>query len=120
MITLIASLILSASAFAQVSPAQAPAQPPAKTEAASAAANQPAAQATESVEGPIAKVVAKKKEIYVQGADKKHEFYFKANTQLLQNGQPADFSVLKEGMKVRVDYVKVGKRTDPVKVEILQ
>ncbi len=78
-------------------------------------------QASElTVEGPIAKVVARKKEIYVQGPDKKHEFYFKKDTQLTQGGQPAEFSVLKEGQKVRVTYKLVGKRQDPLKVEILQ
>jgi hypothetical protein len=76
--------------------------------------------ATKTVEGAIAKVVARKKEIYVQGPDKKHEFYFKPTTELTQNGQTTAFETLKEGQKVRVTYVTVGKRTDPVKVEILQ
>lgn len=75
---------------------------------------------TKTVEGAIAKVVARKKEIYVQGPDKKHEFYFKPTTELTQNGQTTAFETLKEGQKVRVTYVTVGKRTDPVKVEILQ
>jgi hypothetical protein len=89
--------------------------------------NSPASSTTQAnlqremvVEGPIAKVVTRKREIYVQGQDKKYEFYFRTNTQLLKDGQPVDFSVLTEGTKVRVSYVKVGKRTDPVKVEILQ
>ena len=101
---------------------------PTANEAAAAAATTgtaaaPAATteaATKTVEGAIAKVVAKKKEIYVQGPDKKHEFYFKPNTELTQNGQTTAFDTLKEGQKVRVTYVTVGKRTDPVKVEILQ
>lgn len=85
-------------------------------------ANASASAASEqlTVEGPVAKVVAKKKEIYVQGADKKYEFYFKPTTELVKGGSPVDFSTLAEGTKVRVTYVKVGKRTDPVKVEVLQ
>lgn len=73
-----------------------------------------------TVEGPIAKLVAKKKEIYVQGPEKTHEFYFKPTTTLMKDGQNVDFSTLAEGMKVRVTYVMVGKRTDPVKVEVIQ
>lgn len=89
---------------------------------APAAATTGAASADKSVtvEGPIAKVVARKKEIYVQGADKKYEFYFTPTTELTKAGQAVDFATLTEGMKVRVTAAKVGKRLDPVKVEILQ
>ena len=74
------------------------------------------------IEGPVVKVVPAKKEIYVQASatNKKHEFYFKPDTTLTQGGQPADFSVLKEGTRVRVTYKTVGKREEPVKVEIVQ
>ena len=72
-----------------------------------------------SVEGTISKIVPAKKEIYVMVDGKKHEFYFKENTELLQNGAPAEFSALKVDQKVKVDAKKVGKRLDPVKVEIL-
>ena len=72
------------------------------------------------VEGPIAKVVTRKTEIYVQGPDRKHEFYFKPFTQLLEDGKPAEFSKLLAGMKVKVSYKMVGKREEPVKVEILK
>lgn len=92
----------------------------ATTGATASAGTTTGADAANTVEGPVAKVVAKKKEIYVQGPDKKHEFYFKPNTELTKGGQPAQFSDLKEGTKVRVTFVKVGKRQDPVKVEIMQ
>lgn len=72
-----------------------------------------------TVEGTVSKVVPEKKEIYVMADGKKHEFYFKENTQLLQNGAAADFNVLKVDQKVKVEAKKVGKRLDPVKVEIL-
>lgn len=72
-----------------------------------------------TVEGTISKVVPAKKEIYVMAEGKKHEFYFKDNTELLQNGAPAAFEVLKVDQKVKVEAKKVGKRLDPVKVEIL-
>lgn len=72
-----------------------------------------------TVEGTVSKVVPEKKEIYVLAEGKKHEFYFKENTELLQNGAPAEFSALKVDQKVKVGAKKVGKRLDPVKVEIL-
>jgi hypothetical protein len=73
-----------------------------------------------TVEGTVSKVVPAKKEIYVLADGKKHEFYFKDNTELLQNGEPAEFSALKVDQKVKVEAKKVGRRFDPLKVEILQ
>ncbi|MES2770032.1 MAG: hypothetical protein V4596_12885 [Bdellovibrionota bacterium] len=72
-----------------------------------------------TVEGTISKVVPAKKEIYVMAEGKKHEFYFQENTELVQNGAPAAFDALKVDQKVKVDAKKVGRRLDPVKVEIL-
>ena len=72
-----------------------------------------------TVEGTISKVVPAKKEIYVMAEGKKHEFYFQENTELIHNGTPAKFEALKVDQKVKVDVKKVGKRLDPVKVEIL-
>jgi curli biogenesis system outer membrane secretion channel CsgG len=94
---------------------------PAVTLAADSAAAPAAAPAQDvkTVEGPIAKVVARKKEIYVQGADKKYEFYFTPKTEIVKDGKTAEFSVLTEGAKVRVSYGMKGKRLDPLKVEVL-
>lgn len=72
-----------------------------------------------TIEGTISKVVPEKKEIYVVAEGKKHEFYFKENTELTQNGTPAEFTALKVDQKVKVDAKKVGRRLDPVKVDIL-
>lgn len=90
-----------------------------ETKAETATTTAPADK-TVTVEGPIAQVVARKKEIYVQGTDKKYEFYFTPKTELTKAGQAVDFATLTEGMKVRVTANKVGKRLDPVKVEVLQ
>ena len=72
-----------------------------------------------SFEGRIVKVVPEKKEIYVEADGKKHELYFKENTKLLQNGEAAEFSILTVDQKVKVEAKKVGKRLDPVTVEVL-
>ena len=72
-----------------------------------------------TVEGTISKVVPAKKEIYVMSEGKKYEFYFRDFTTLTQNGEAKEFDVLKVDQKVKVETKKVGKRLDPVKVEIL-
>ncbi|ELR70472.1 secreted protein [Fulvivirga imtechensis AK7] len=72
-------------------------------------------------QGTIDKVEPEKTEIYVKTADnKKLELYFTDQTTLTQNGAPADFEVLKKGMKVEVEVEKVGKRLDPIAVRVLE
>jgi len=90
-------------------------------QASSGAKASPKASAESSVEGTIQKVVAKKKEIYVNPADgtKKLEFYFPDNAQYLKGDQTVGFEMLQEGQKVRVTFTKTGKRLNPTKVEIL-
>ncbi|HET8753368.1 MAG TPA: hypothetical protein VFM59_03335 [Salinimicrobium sp.] len=71
-------------------------------------------------EGTIDKVEADKNEIYVSTADDKTlELYFTDETELTQNGSPVEFSALEVGQNVRVQVEKVGKRLDPISVEIL-
>jgi hypothetical protein len=72
-----------------------------------------------TMEGKITKVETDEKEIYVLVDGKKHELHFKENTELLQNGAPAAYSALKVDQKVKIDAKKVGKRLDPVRIEIL-
>lgn len=74
------------------------------------------------IEGNIAKIVEKKREIYVQSkADgKKHEYYFNDQTQISKGGKPAQFSDLKVDQHVKVTAEKKGKRLDPQQVEILE
>lgn len=71
--------------------------------------------------GTISEVEAAKTEIYVKTADDKTlELYFTEETELTRDGSPADFSELKEDMKVEVTVEKVGKRLDPKAVKIMQ
>lgn len=72
-----------------------------------------------TVEGTIDKVVPEKTEIYVLADGKKHEFYFSEKTEIVRAGQPAAFDTLKKSGKVKVTADKVGKRYDPLKVELL-
>lgn len=72
-----------------------------------------------TIEGSIAKIVAQKKEIYVQGKEKQYEFYFTPSTTLSKEGQTVDFATLTAGLHVRVTALKVGQRLDPTHVEIL-
>lgn len=73
-----------------------------------------------TIEGKISKIVPSEKEIYVVAEGKKHEFYFKPTTELMfANGTPAAFTDLKMDQNVKVSAKKVGKKLDPVKVEIL-
>ena len=71
-------------------------------------------------QGVVKEVEAEKSEIYVETADNKTlELYFTEQTQLTQNGQTVDFSSLQEGQNVEVEVEKVGKRLDPISVNIL-
>lgn len=72
-----------------------------------------------TVEGEIEKVVPEKREIYVLADGKKNEFYFTAKTEILKGGQGITFETLKKGQKVKVTADKVGKRLDPLKVELI-
>lgn len=72
-------------------------------------------------QGTIEEVEPSKTEIYVETDDDKTlELYFTDETELTQNGNPVDFSVLKEGMQVEVEVRKEGKRLDPVSVKVLE
>lgn len=79
----------------------------------------PALAAVVTIEGAIDKVVPEKTEIYVIAEGKKHEFYFNEKTELTKAGQKVAFDTLKKSMKVKVTADKVGKRLDPLKVEVL-
>lgn len=72
-----------------------------------------------TVEGVIDKVVPEKTEIYVLAGGKKHEFYFTSKTEIVKAGAPIAFDVLKKSAKVKVTADKIGKRLDPLKVELL-
>ncbi|HKK58631.1 MAG TPA: hypothetical protein VJ937_04085 [Salinivirga sp.] len=70
-------------------------------------------------DGTVKEVEAEKSEIYVETKDGKTlELYFIEETRLTKNGQVVEFSALKEGQKVTVKVEKVGKRLDPLKVQI--
>jgi len=72
-------------------------------------------------QGTISEVEADKDEIYVKTADDKTlELYFTEETELTQNGETVDFSVLKEDMKVEVEVEKTGQRLDPISVKIME
>lgn len=71
-------------------------------------------------EGTIKKVNADEREIYVDSDGKELELYFIESTKLTKAGAPAEFSALAQGQKVKVEINKVGKRLDPVTVEILE
>lgn len=89
-------------------------------------------------EGKVTEKDDSPKEIYVQteaageGKGKKHEFYLKDFTvitslkgqqgQALPEGKPlaASFEDIQKGTKVRVTAKKVGRRLDPLKIEILE
>jgi cold shock protein len=72
-------------------------------------------------QGIIKEVEASKTEIYVETEDDKTlELYFTDQTELTQNGNVVDFSVLKEGMEVEVEVKKEGKRLDPISVKVLE
>ena len=80
---------------------------------------QSAQAAVVTIEGTIDKVVPEKTEIYVLADGKKHEFYFTPKTEIVKAGKPANFDMLKASGKVKITADKIGKRLDPLKVEIL-
>jgi hypothetical protein len=70
-------------------------------------------------EGTVSEVVPEEKEIYVETPDEKTlELYFTDSTELTQNGQKVDFSVLEKGQQVEVTIEKMGKKLNPLKVKI--
>lgn len=72
-------------------------------------------------QGSIKKVEPSKDEIYVETADDKTlELYFTENTRLTRGGNTVEFSELEKGQNVEVEVEKVGKRLDPISVEILE
>ncbi len=73
-----------------------------------------------TIEGVVDKVVPEKSEIYVLADGKRHEFYFNDKTEVTRAGQKVTFAVFKKAQKVKVTADKVGKRLDPIKVELLE
>lgn len=72
-------------------------------------------------EGTIQEVNPSESEIYVKTPDDKVlELYFIEETQLVQDTTSVPFNKLAKGQKVRVQVKKVGKRLDPLRVEILE
>ena len=70
-------------------------------------------------EGTIVEVNAEEQEIYVQTPDdKKLELYFTDSTELTQKGDEVDFSMLKKDQQVEVTVEKMGKKLNPLKVNI--
>jgi len=70
-------------------------------------------------QGTISEVNAGEQEIYVETPDDKTlELYFTDSTQLTQDGQKVDFSVLKKDQQVEVTVEKMGKKLNPLKVKI--
>jgi hypothetical protein len=71
--------------------------------------------------GTIKEVEPAKTEIYVSTEDGKTlELYFTEETSLTKNGETVDFSMLEEGMSVKVEVEKEGKRLDPISVMIME
>lgn len=69
--------------------------------------------------GTITEVNPDESEIYVKTPDNKTlELYFTDATNLTQNGTAVEFSALKVGQLVEVTAEKVGKRLDPLRVDI--
>jgi uncharacterized membrane protein len=70
-------------------------------------------------DGVIAKVVPDELEIYVQlDEERTLELYFTDETELIQGGETADFSVLEKGQAVKITVERFGNRVDPVRVEL--
>ncbi len=73
-----------------------------------------------SYDGVVDEVKPGEKEIYVLLDDgRKLELYFTDQTTLQQGGQPAEFSALAAGARVRVAVEREGNRNVPTRVEIL-
>ena len=68
--------------------------------------------------GTITEVNPDEKEIYVDSEGKELELYFIEETTLTKAGEPAEFSALEKGQTVEVKIKKVGKRLDPLSVDI--
>ena len=65
-------------------------------------------------------VDAEQKEIYVKLNDTTTiELYFSNNTQIVKDGQQADFKSLQEGQTVEVEVEKSGESLKPLKVSIM-
>lgn len=70
-------------------------------------------------EGTISEVNADEQEIYVEIPDDKTlELYFTDSTKLVRNSNTVDFSVLEKNQKVEVTLEKIGKKLNPLTVEI--
>ena len=73
------------------------------------------------VTGKIVEVVPSKKEIYVRDEKQdKHEYYFNDHTEIFHGEEKQSFSTLQTGQQVKVTAWVIGKRLDPVKVEVLE
>jgi len=70
-------------------------------------------------EGKIVKVEPAEREIYVYSQGEKLEYYFNKDTEVSEKGEARKYEDLKEGQSVRVSSKKIGRRLDPLKVEIL-
>ena len=69
--------------------------------------------------GTISEVNPYEREIYVKTPDNRTlELYFTDATNLTQNGTAVEFSALKLGQLVEVTVEKVGKKLDPLRVDI--
>ena len=72
-------------------------------------------------EGTIQEVNAAESEIYVKTDDEQTlELYFIEGTELVRDTTAVPFDSLETGQKVRVEVEKVGKRLDPLRVEIIE
>ena len=71
-------------------------------------------------EGTIKEVNPEEREIYVDSNGKELELYFIDETKLTKGGETAEFSALEKGQKVKVEVKKVGKRLDPLSVQIVE
>lgn len=72
-------------------------------------------------EGTITEVKAEESEIYVDVPNTGElELYFKEKTKLLKNNNEVPFETLEKGQNVKVKVERVGKRLDPLKVQIME
>lgn len=78
-----------------------------------------AAPSQDTAEGKVVEKVPSKKEIYVMTDNGKNEYYFNSSTTVSKSGEEKSYSDIPEGGRVRVTANKIGKRLDPIHVEIL-
>ena len=78
-----------------------------------------AAPKEDIAEGKVVQKVPSKKEIYVMTDSGKNEYYFNESTIVIKSGEPKSYADIPEGGHVRVTANKIGKRLDPINVEIL-